>query len=89
MCEGTFNEHQITTRQKEEYIKVVDVPADYNSPQSHSSFNNQTSPESYSVTLKLWDTAGQEAFKSITREYFRDADAALFVYDCGRLETLE
>lgn len=34
-----------------------------------------------SVKLQVWDTAGQESFKSITRGYYRSAAAALLVYD--------
>jgi Ras-related protein Rab-21 len=33
------------------------------------------------VTLKLWDTAGQEVYRSIVPVYVRDAAAALLVYD--------
>lgn len=41
------------------------------------------------VTLKLqiWDTAGQESFRSITRSYYRGAAAALLVYDITRRDT--
>ncbi|XP_043938816.1 EF-hand calcium-binding domain-containing protein 4B-like [Protopterus annectens] len=33
------------------------------------------------VALQLWDTAGQERFRSITKQYFRKADAVLVMYD--------
>lgn len=29
----------------------------------------------------MWDSAGQECFRSITRSYFRGAQAALLVFD--------
>ncbi|PAA82446.1 hypothetical protein BOX15_Mlig014668g5 [Macrostomum lignano] len=35
------------------------------------------------VKLTLWDTAGQEKFRSITRSYYRNAVAALIVFDVG------
>lgn len=38
-------------------------------------------PGEGSIKLTLWDTAGQEKFKSLTRMYFQDAEAALIVYD--------
>ncbi|KAF8767950.1 ras-related protein Rab-18-B-like [Argiope bruennichi] len=37
------------------------------------------------VDLILWDTAGQEQFRAIVRNYFRKADGVLLVYDVTRL----
>lgn len=34
-----------------------------------------------SIDLKFWDTAGQEGFQSVARTYYREAAAALLVYD--------
>lgn len=39
------------------------------------------------MKLSLWDTAGQETYKSITRSYFRGASGALLVYDITRPST--
>ena len=33
------------------------------------------------VKLQIWDTAGQESFKSITRNYYRSAAVGIIVYD--------
>lgn len=39
------------------------------------------------LKLQIWDTAGQESFRSIARSYYRDAAGALLVFDVTRRET--
>ena len=39
------------------------------------------------VKLQIWDTAGQESFRSISRAYYRNAIGCLLVYDVTRIET--
>lgn len=39
------------------------------------------------IKLQIWDTAGQESFRSITRSYYRGSCAAILVYDITRRET--
>uniref|UniRef100_A0A0X3PR49 Ras-related protein Rab-39B n=1 Tax=Schistocephalus solidus TaxID=70667 RepID=A0A0X3PR49_SCHSO len=39
------------------------------------------------IKLQLWDTAGQEKFKSITRSYYRNAVGALLVFDITNRES--
>jgi Ras-related protein Rab-2A len=41
------------------------------------------------MKLSIWDTAGQETYKSITRSYFRGASGALLVFDITRHSTFE
>ena len=41
------------------------------------------------MKLSLWDTAGQETYKSITRSYFRGASGALLVFDITRRATFQ
>ncbi|KHJ80812.1 Ras family protein, partial [Oesophagostomum dentatum] len=35
----------------------------------------------FRVKLQLWDTAGQEKFRSITRSYYRNSVGVMLVYD--------
>lgn len=41
------------------------------------------------MKLSLWDTAGQETYKSVTRSYFRGASGALLVFDLTRRATFQ
>ena len=44
-------------------------------------FFDEVQGKNQSVRLQLWDTAGNERFKSITKTYFKGARAAIVVYD--------
>lgn len=39
------------------------------------------------IKLQIWDTAGQESFRSITRSYYRGSCAAILVYDTTRRDS--
>ena len=41
------------------------------------------------IRLQVWDTAGQESFRSITRSYYRGAIGALLVYDITSQSTFD
>ena len=41
------------------------------------------------MNMQLWDTAGQEKYRSLTRMYYRDAKAALIFYDITDRRTFE
>ena len=55
------------------------------SPTKGASFNSKImqldeSNESY-IKLNIWDTAGQEKFRSLSKLFYKDANAAILVYD--------
>jgi Ras-related protein Rab-2A len=41
------------------------------------------------VKLQIWDTAGQESFRSITRSFYRDSGLVLLVYDVSDRTSFE
>jgi len=48
-----------------------------------------TNIEGQPVKLQIWDTCGQESFRSITRSYYRGAQGVLLVYDVTNRETFK
>ena len=41
------------------------------------------------VKLQIWDTSGQERFKSLTKNYLNNADGIMFVYDITSKKSFE
>ena len=41
------------------------------------------------IKFQIWDTAGQETFKSITRSYYKSACGAFLVYDIGKRSSFD
>ena len=41
------------------------------------------------VGLTIWDTAGQEKYRSIIKIFYKDANVAILVYDISRRESFE
>jgi small GTP-binding protein len=41
------------------------------------------------ITINLWDTAGQERYRSLGPMYYKNADAAVAVFDLTNLESFE
>jgi len=60
-----------------------------NAPNGHQFPDASKTAEQKKMKLSLWDTAGQETYKSITRSYFRGASGALLVFDISRRNTFE
>ncbi|KAL8712795.1 MAG: hypothetical protein Q9220_003003 [cf. Caloplaca sp. 1 TL-2023] len=104
LCEGRFVQHHDVTIGVEFGSRIVPVgpslpspPASSpKSPQRRNQKQNSNGPDDPDappprkrMKLSLWDTAGQETYKSITRSYFRGASGALLVYDITRRSTFE
>ena len=45
--------------------------------------------EGKSIKFEIWDTAGQEKYRSLTKIFYKDAGAAILVYDITRKESFE
>jgi len=41
------------------------------------------------IKFDIWDTAGQEKFRSISKIFYRDANAVIFVYDITSRNSFE
>ena len=42
-----------------------------------------------SLKLNIWDTVGQEKFRSLTRQYYRDCHGAIIVFDITKKKTFD
>ena len=98
LCEGRFSNLHDVTIGVEFGSRIVPVGPPANSSLSPTASATSGLPAQTSGTgaqvqkkmkLSLWDTAGQETYKSITRSYFRGASGALLVFDIYRRETFE
>jgi Ras-related protein Rab-5C len=43
----------------------------------------------YSAKLMIWDTAGQEKYKSMIKMYYKNANAAIVVFDVTNIQSFE
>ena len=97
LCEGRFNVNHDVTIGVEFGSRIVSVGPPANAELGINAGNagvqtiaKATKPEDQKkMKLSLWDTAGQEVYKSITRSYFRGASGALLVFDITRRKTFE
>ena len=40
--------------------------------------------DNHKVKLQIWDTAGQESFRSIVKSFYRNTSAVILVYNITR-----
>ena len=43
--------------------------------------------QNVNIKLQIWDTAGQESFRSVTRSYYRGAICCILVYDITSIKS--
>lgn len=41
------------------------------------------------IKFEIWDTAGQEKYRSLTKIFYKDASVAILVYDICRKQSFE
>ncbi|KAI1422759.1 P-loop containing nucleoside triphosphate hydrolase protein [Xylaria sp. FL1777] len=100
LCEGRFSPQHDVTIGVEFGSRIVPVgpphskkiskfpSSPFESRDPSSTISNATADEEQKhMKLSLWDTAGQEIYKSVTRSYFRGASGALLVFDITRRAT--
>ena len=73
LVDNTFNYNEQTTFVASNYSKEIEYPE----------FNNIT------LKLQIWDTAGQEKFRSINKIFYKEAAVAILVYDITNERTFE
>ena len=70
-----FNERFLSTQGIEDLIKLIKIKDENNNFKKYK--------------LKIYDTAGQEKFRSIPPSYFKKADGVLLLFDVNDFETFE
>lgn len=73
LVDNTFNYNEMTTF----------VASNQSKEFVYSEFGGVT------LTLQIWDTAGQEKFRSINKIFYKDAAVAILVYDITKESTFE
>ncbi|KAI2634292.1 GTP-binding protein rab2 [Hypomontagnella submonticulosa] len=94
LCEGRFSPQHDVTIGVEFGSRIVPVGPPHSKPSTKSITDGglpeppraSNTPQKH-MKLSLWDTAGQETYKSVTRSYFRGASGALLVFDITRRAT--
>ena len=73
LIDNTFNYNETTTFVASNFSKEIE----------YSEFNGIT------LTLQIWDTAGQEKFRSVNKIFYKEAAVVILVYDITNERTFE
>ena len=66
-----------------ENVHDVTIGVDFSVKMSNIEINDKK----YNIKTQIWDTAGQETFRSITASYYRNTAAILLVFDLGNRQS--
>lgn len=64
---------------REQYISTIGL--EYFLSEENINGNN--------ISIKIWDTAGQEEYKSLTKNYFHNSDGIVVVYDVSQKSSFD
>jgi len=70
----------------ENYLSTIGVDFRFKSAELPDPDNKN---KKLKLKLQIWDTAGQEKFRSITKAYYRGADGLLIVYDITEKQSFD
>ena len=79
-AKNVFNENSSTTKTVQILNKSVKI-------QKKRREGSRRSPQLINVGLNIWDTLGQEKFKSIAKIFFKGAAGAFVVFDVCNMES--
>ena len=65
---------------QDEYLSTIGM--DYK-------IKNYQAEDGSTIKLYIWDTAGQDKFRAITRNYYKGADGIILIYDITKKDTFE
>ena len=66
-----------------------DIDLEPNSTAGASYFQKYVEIDGKSLSLDIWDTAGQEKYRSMGKMFYKDAHIVLFVYDITNLDSFK
>ena len=76
---GTFSEKVISTIGMDRKSLNFKIPIK----------DDQGNEKEKNFEIQLWDTAGQDRFRSITKQYFKDSQGLFLLYDITNKETFD
>ena len=69
----------LNTFMKKNYVPKTTVGTEF----------TETHIKKYNLTLQIWDCAGQERFRALTKLYYRYSNICIFVFDLSNPQSLE